>query len=501
MSQEGAVLDKPSEGQEVTQEVQGILGRAVAATKQTAPDRAKALLGNLTKESKAGRLKWNVNVSKSISQAVDEIDRLLSLQLSEVLHAPEFQKLEGSWRGLKYLVDNSDCSSSLKIRVFNAEKKELNKDFVKASEFDQSHVWKKIYESEFGSAGGSPYGIMVGDYEISTHPDDINFVREMSHVAAASFCPFITAPASTMLGLDSWEDINVPRDLRKVMESVEYAAWNQYRESEDSAFVTMTLPRTMIRHPYGAKTSPVESFNYEEFNDEFGNVYHGQVSHDRYCWTNSSYILAAKICNAFNDYGFCTAIRGYENGGRVDELPSYTYIAKSGDLQLKCPTEAPITDRREKELSDLGFLPICHYKNTTKAVFFGAQTNNRPKKYDTPEASANSEISARLPFVLASSRFAHYLKVMARDKIGSFQEVADMQRWMNRWIHNYVNTNEFASASQKARYPLKEAAVKVEEVPGSPGKYHAIVWLRPWMQFEELTASMRLVAELPSAAK
>lgn len=477
-----------------------VLDRAIAATKQTAPDRARDLLETLLSQIKNGRVKWNINVGKTISQAVEEIDRILSMQVSTILHNEHFSRLEGSWRGLHKLVNNAGCSKSLKIRVLNAEKSELVRDFFKASEFDQSTLWKKVYESEFGSPGGTPYGILVGDYTISNAQDDINFVREMSHIAAASFCPFLTAPAPSLLGLESWKDIGAPRDLKKVFDSSEYVAWNSYRQSQDSCFVAMTLPRSMIRMPYDSEMNPIESFQFEEFHDELGLKYTGTVDHDRYCWTNSAYNLAIKMCESFRQYGWCTAIRGYEGGGRVDEQPGHNYISERGDRVLKCPSEVAITDRREKELSDLGFLPLCHYKNTNKSVFFGAQSNNQPKKYDQPDATANAAISARLPYVLATSRFAHFLKVMARDKIGSFQEAGDMERWMNHWILQYVNNNENASQDLKARYPLAEARIKVEEVPGSPGLFHAVAWLRPWMQFEELTTSMRLVAKLPSKA-
>lgn len=445
-----------------------------------------------------GTVKWDKNLSVTINAAIAAIDKVMSKQLAAVMHNEKFQKLEGSWRGMHHLVMNSDTSSQLKIRMLNISKKELSRDLEKAVEFDQSQIFKKIYESEFGTAGGQPYAALVGDFEFSSHPDDISLLSKMSNVAAAGFCPFISAAAPQMFGFDSFTELSKPRDLEKVFDSAEYIQWRSFRESDDSRFVTLAMPRVLARLPYGAATKPVEAFNFEEvtLNDDGR---HTATEHDDYCWMNAAYALGSTLTQAYSEYGWCTSIRGAEGGGKVEGLPSHTFVSDDGDVDQKCPTEIGITDRREAELSKLGFLPLCHYKNTDYAVFFGAQTTQKPKKFDDPDATANAAISARLPYIMATSRIAHFLKVMARDKIGSFMEASEAEEWLNRWINNYVNGSPGASAEMKARYPLAEARVEVKEVPGQPGVYNAVAWMRPWLQMEELTASLRLVANIPKA--
>jgi type VI secretion system protein ImpC len=299
-----------------------------------------------------------------------------------------------------------------------------------------------------------------------------------------------------MFGFDSWSELSKPRDLAKIFETAEYAKWRGFRESEDSRFVSLVMPRVISRVPYGAATKPVEEFAYEEApTNADGSA--KAMEHDEYCWMNAAYVMGARLTDAFAQYGFCTAIRGAEGGGKVTDLPTHTFISDDGDGDAKCPTEIGITDRREAELSNLGFLPLCHYKNTDYAVFFGAQSAQLPKKYDRPDATANAAISARLPYIMATSRFAHFLKVMARDKIGSFMEASDCETWLNRWIQNYVNPMEGAGQEARAKYPLREAKVEVKEIPGKPGAYNAVAYLRPWLQMEELTTSMRMVARIP----
>jgi type VI secretion system protein ImpC len=320
----------------------------------------------------------------------------------------------------------------------------------------------------------------------------------MSNVAAAAFCPFISAADPNLVGLDSWSELSKPRDLEKVFESVEYTRWRSFRDSEDARFTVLTMPRVLARLPYGENTKPVEEFSYEEA----PSGPEGQplaMEHDDYCWMNASYVMGTRLTEAFAKYGWCTAIRGAEGGGKVEGLPAHVFTSDDGDPDLKCPTEIGITDRREAELSKLGFLPLCHYKNTDYAVFFGAQSTQRPKVYDRPEATANAAISARLPYMMATARFAHYLKVMARDKIGSFMEASDCEAWLNRWILNYVNGNPDSGPELKAKFPLAEAKIEVQEIPGQPGAYNAVAWLRPWLQMEELTASLRMVASIPKA--
>ena len=473
-----------------------ILDQAIQATKRTERSRAEEMLKALSDEAMKGTVKWSKNVTRTLKQGMQVIDAALSKQLSAVMHAPEFQKLEGTWRGIHHLVMNSETSTQLKLKVLNVSKRDLFKDLDKAVEFDQSQTYKKLYENEFGTPGGEPYGALIGDYEFTNHPEDLELLSKMSNVAAAAFCPFISAGGPELFGFDKWTELSKPRDLAKIFDSVEYTKWKSFRDSEDARFVTLTMPRVLSRLPYGASTKPVEAFDYEEV--ELGKDGKPKsVQHEKYCWMNASYVLGTRLTDAFSKYGWCTAIRGAEGGGKVEGLPAHVFTADDGDLDLKCPTELAITDRREKEMSDLGFLPLCHYKNTDYAVFFGAQTAQKPKQYDRPEATANAAISARLPYMMATSRFAHYLKVIARDKIGSFMEASDCEKWLNRWINNYVNANPDSGQEMKAKYPLAEAKIEVREIPGKPGSYHAVAWLRPWLQLEELTTSLRMVASIP----
>lgn len=473
-----------------------LLDQAISVTKTAEPDEMQDLLRTLTSEALAGTVTFSKNLTQTFNKAIAAIDEKLSKQLSAIMHHPEFQKLEGSWRGLNYLVKNSETSATLKIRMLNLTKKELHKDLTKAVEFDQSQTFKKIYESEFGTPGGEPYGALIGDYEFGNGTEDLEVLQGMSNVAAASFAPFIAAANSEMFGLSSFTELSKPRDLEKIFESSEYIKWRSFRDSEDSRFVTLAMPRVLARTPYGSKGRQIEEFKFEEAPiDANGTV--SAMTADKFTWMNASYALGERLTSAFSKYGWCVAVRGAEGGGKVENLPSFTFTSDDGDVDQQCPTEIGITDRREAELSKLGFLPLCHYKNTDYAVFFGAQTTQRPKKYDNPDATANAAISARLPYIMATSRFSHYLKVMGRDKIGSFMEVSDCETWLNNWIRNYVNGNKDASAEMKAQYPLAEATVSVKEIPGAPGSYNAVAYLRPWLQMEELTASMRLVARIP----
>jgi type VI secretion system protein ImpC len=477
----------------------GLLDQVVAATRQTEPDRAQDLVKTLVEQALLGTLTFDRNLPRTIEKAVAAIDAKLSAQLNEVMHHPRFLQLEGSWRGLNYLTMNSETGTSLKLRVLNLPKRELMRDLTRAVEFDQSQLFKQIYENEFGTPGGEPYGALIGDYEWTNHPDDVETLRLVSGVAAGAFAPFISAAGAQMFGFENWTELSRPRDLAKIFDTIEYAKWRSFRDSEDSRFVNLVMPRAVARLPYGAATKPVDEFDYEEAPQDGAGAAR-PMQHTEYCWMNAAYVMGARLTEAFAQTGFCVAIRGAEGGGKVENLPFHVFTSDDGDLDAKCPTEIGITDRREFELSNLGFLPLCHYKNTDYAVFFGAQSTQKPKKYDRPEATANAAISARLPYLMATSRFAHYLKVMARDKIGSFMEATDVERWLNRWIQNYVNSNESAGQEMKARFPLREARVEVREIPGRPGSYNAIAYMRPWLQMEELTTSMRLVARIPKAA-
>jgi type VI secretion system protein ImpC len=489
----------PEAAATTTEAAPGLLDQILTNTKQTEPDRAQDLVKTLVEQALAGTVTFDRNLTRTFDKAVKAIDAKMSQQLNAIMHDPKFLKLEGSWRGLHYLVQNSETGTALKLRVLNMTKRELGRDLSRAIEFDQSQLFKKIYENEFGTPGGEPYGALIGDYEWTNHPDDLESLRLVSNIAAGAFAPFISAAGAGMFGFDSWTELSKPRDLAKIFDTVEFAKWRAFRDSEDSRFVNLVMPRVIARLPYGKNTKPLDEFDYEEAPvDARGKAL--AMDHESYCWSNAAYVMGARLTDAFAQTGFCTAIRGAEGGGKVENLPTHVFTSDDGDLDAKCPTEIGITDRREFELSNQGFLPLCHYKNTDYAVFFGAQTTQKPKKYDRPEATANAAISARLPYIMASSRFAHYLKVMGRDKIGSFMEASNVESWLNRWIQNYVNSNVDAGQDMKARFPLREARVEVKEIPGKPGSYNAIAYLRPWLQMEELTTSLRMVASIPQKA-
>jgi type VI secretion system protein ImpC len=428
----------------------------------------------------------------SIERRIAQIDELLSRQLNEIMHHQDVQRLESSWRGLHYLVMNTETGTMLKLRLLNASRSELQKDLEKAVEFDQSQLFKKIYEEEYGTFGGMPYGLLVGDFAFGRHPEDVAFLEKMSNVAAAAHAPFIAAASPRLFDMTSFTELAGPRDLAKIFESAELIKWRSFRESEDSRYVCLTLPRVLMRLPYGPDTRPVEEFDFVEDTD-------GR-DHGKYLWGNPAYALGQRITDAFARYKWCAAIRGVEGGGLVQGLPAHTFRTDDGDIALKCPTEIAITDRREKELNDLGLMSIVHCKGTDYAAFFGGQTANKPKLYNLDAANANARISAMLPYVLSASRFAHYIKAMMRDKIGSFMAREEVASFLNTWIMQYVLGKDDAGHDLKARYPLRDARVDVVEVPGKPGSYKATVFIRPHFQLEELTASIRLVAELPAPA-
>jgi type VI secretion system protein ImpC len=454
---------------------------------------ARDLIGEFVKQVMQGEMVVSKDTELMINARIAQIDRLVSKQLNEVMHAEEFQKLEASWRGLFYLVSQSETGEKLKLKVMNVSKKDLLKDMEKASEFDQSTLFKKIYEEEFGTFGGASFGALIGDYEFGNHPQDMSLIEKVSGVAAAAHAPFIAAASSTMFNLDSYTELGAPRDLAKIFQSVEYAKWKSFRESEDSKYVALALPHVLMRLPYGQASEPTEGFNYEEDVDG--------TDHGKYLWGNAAWTLGTRLTDAFAQYGWTAAIRGVEGGGLVQGLPVHTFKTDEGDVALKCPTEIAITDRREKELADLGFVPLVHCKGTDYAAFFSTQSANKPKAYDSEAANANARLSSQLQYILAVSRFAHYLKSIMRDKIGSFMSRKNVEDYLNRWITNYVVLDDDASADTKARYPLREARVDVVEVPGKPGVYRAVAFLKPHYQLDELSISLRLVANLPPPAK
>ena len=433
------------------------------------------------------------DVIGSIEAIIAEIDQKLTEQVNAIMHHEDFQKLESAWRGLHYLVNNTESDEMLKIRVMNISKKDLGKTLkkFKGTAWDQSPIFKKMYEEEYGQFGGEPYGCLIGDYYFDHSPPDVELLGEMAQVAAASHAPFISAVNPTLMQMDSWQELSNPRDLTKIFQTPEYAAWRSLREADDSRYIGLAMPRFLARQPYGAKSDPVEEFDFEE--DTEG------ADSNKYCWANSAFAMATNINRSFKEYGWCSRIRGIESGGAVEGLPTHTFPTDDGGVDMKCPTEIAISDRREAELASNGFMPLVHKKNSDFAAFIGAQSLQKPAEYDDPDATANANLAARLPYLFASCRFAHYLKCIVRDKVGSFKERADMETWLNNWIGQYVENNPAtATDADKARKPLAGAEVVVEEVEGNPGYYSSKFFLRPHYQLEGLTVSMRLVSKLPS---
>ena len=460
-------------------------------------DRAKEAVENAVKTLAEQALGQTGLISddsiRSIESMIAELDRKMSEQINLILHHEDYQRLESSWRGLHYLINNTETDEMLKIRVMNISKKELHKTLkrYKGVSWDQSPLFKQIYEQEYGQLGGEPYGCLVGDYYFDHTPPDVELLNQMAEISAASHAPFITAPSPSLLNMDSWQELSDPRDLTKIFGTPEYAGWRSLRESDDSRYIGLAMPRFLARLPYGAMTNPVEEFAFEE--DVEG------TDHSRYSWANAAFAMATNINSAFKHYGWCSRIRGVESGGAVEGLPTHTFPTDDGGVDMKCPTEIAISDRREAELAKNGFMPLIHKKNSDFAAFIGAQSLQKPAEYDDPDATANANLAARLPYLFATCRFAHYLKSIVRDKVGSFKERDDMEKWLNSWIMNYVEPSpETASEEDKARKPLAAAEVVVEEVEGNPGYYSSKFFLRPHYQLEGLSVSLRLVSKLPS---
>jgi type VI secretion system protein ImpC len=460
----------------------------------TAKREVEGAVRTLAQQALASTQLISSDVVQSITAMIGQIDKKMSEQINAIMHHPDFQQLEGAWRGLHYLVSNSETDTMLKIRVCNVSKKELHKTLkrYKGAAWDQSPIFKKLYEEEYGTLGGEPFGCLVGDYYFDHSPQDVELLGEMAKVSAAGHAPFLAAAAPTVFQMESWQELSNPRDLTKIFQIPEYAGWRSLRESDDARYIGLTMPRFLARTPYGAKTNPVEEFDFEE--DANG------PDAKKYTWANSAYAMAVNINRSFKTYGWCSRIRGIESGGSVEGLPTHTFPTDDGGVDMKCPTEIAISDRREAELAKNGFMPLVYKKNTDFAAFIGAQSLHKPAQYDDPDATANAALAARLPYLFATCRFAHYLKCIVRDKIGSFKEADDMQRWLQNWIIQYVDGDPTHSTeATKARRPLAGAEVIVEPVEGNPGYYASKFFLRPHYQLEGLTVSLRLVSKLPSA--
>ncbi|KPK76882.1 MAG: EvpB family type VI secretion protein [Phycisphaerae bacterium SM23_30] len=474
-------------------EFEGLLKKEFKPKGKQAQEAIQQAVQTLAEQALAETRFISDDAVKTIESIVAEIDRKMSEQINMIMHHADFQALEGSWRGLNYLVNNTETDETLKIRVMNISKKDVAKTLkkFKGVAWDQSPLFKKIYENEYGSPGGEPYGCLVGDYDFDHSAPDVEILNGMAQIAAAAHAPFISAAAPSLMNMDTWQELSNPRDLTKIFQTAEYAPWRSLRDSEDARYIGLTMPRFLARLPYGADINPVDEFDFEE--DTAG------AEHSKYLWSNSAYTMATNVTNSFKMYGWCSQIRGVESGGMVEGLPCHTFPTDDGGVDMKCPTEIAITDRREAELAKNGLMPLSHWKNTDYAVFVGAQSLQKPTEFDDPDASANAQLAARMPYLFATCRFAHYLKCIVRDKIGTFKERVDMENWLNKWITQYVTSDPSASDEVKAQYPLAAAEVVVEDVEGDPGYYSAKFYLRPHYQLEGLTVSLRLVSKLPSA--
>ncbi|QNQ57869.1 type VI secretion system contractile sheath large subunit [Pantoea sp. MT58] len=469
-----------------------IIDNTQAIRRESDRSKLRSQLDSFLSEVATGAVVVSNDLVGSIEERITVIDALLSAQISKIMQAPAFQKMESSWRGLQKLVQSS-VTENTKVRVLNCTKKELIRDFKSASDFDQSVLFKSVYESEYGTFGGEPYSAFVGDFEFDAMPEDLYLLEQISHVAAAAHAPLLTAADAGMFGMNNFQEMPRPRDLGKLFDTSDYIRWRSFRQSDDARYVGLTLPRVIGRLPYGAKTTPVEMFNFEEKIDE-------SREGASYLWINAAYELAGRMISAFEDHGWCAAIRGVEGGGLVKSMPVYNYISHTGEKVLQCPTEVAISDRREKELADLGFIPLVYCKGTDYAAFFAVQSANKPRKYDSNLANANARLSNQLQYIMTTSRFAHYLKSIVRDKVGSFMSRTECQNFLQNWINQYVVGSDNVGLHIKASHPLREARIEVVDVPGCPGSYRAVAYLRPHFQLEGLTMSLRLVAELPASA-
>jgi type VI secretion system protein ImpC len=472
-----------------------LLDRALQATVQTPTDTAKELLSVLTSQAMEGSMVWDQNVGVTIRNAVAEIDKLMSKQMSAIMQNKKFQQLEGSWRGVQKVVREAEIGKAQKIKLVDYSKEELLEQFEDAPAVDRSPLFEALYQDEFGTAGGEPYGVLIGDYYFGYADEDVALLTYMAETAAACHAPFIAAAGSEMFEYKTFESFAEGRPVGAGFDSPTYASWNGFRDSDESRYVTLTLPSTLARLPYGANGGKAKSFDYHELEtDVDGNQ--RPKNNSELVWSNAAYEMCLKMNQAFTAFGWCTAIRGLENGGKVEQLPNLTFKSDAGDVKQACPVEVNLTDEREKELSDLGFLPLVHYKNTSHAVFIGSQTAQRPKTYVDRDATANAAISSRLPYIMAASRIAHYLKVMGRDMLGSNLEAGDIKTDLQAWIDQYTNAGAMGNA-ERSRTPLAESTIDVIEQPGKPGAYSAVAYLRPWLQLEELTTSVRMVTKIP----
>jgi type VI secretion system protein ImpC len=431
---------------------------------------------------------------RTIDKIIEVLDKKLTDQVNQIMHDPHFQAVEGTWRGLHYLVTKTVVSTQLKIKVMDMAKDELSDqmDNYEGAIFDQSPLFKTVYEQAIGTANAEPFACLVGDYHFDHSPTDVKTLKGVAKIAAAAHAPFIAGAGPKLFGMKDWTEINKPPRLDSLQDNNFYAPWRSFRDSEDARYIGLAMPRFVSRYPYGAETKKVKEFNFEEDT--------AAGDHSKYTWSNSAYAMAACITRAQFFDGFCTRIRGHNSGGMVAGLPAHTFQTDARGIQTKCPTEVSITERREKELADLGLMPLIHWQSTDYGVFVGAQSVQKPKQYegvDGKMATANANLSARLPYIFACARFAHYLKRMVYESVGMYTTRQELEGWLQEWINGYVEKREDASQDARAKRPLREALVTVEEDPENPGYYGATFKLAPHIQLEGVSCMLSLVASLP----
>jgi type VI secretion system protein ImpC len=475
-------------------EFAALLNREFKPKSARAREAVEAAVHTLAQQALSNTTLISDDSLRSIEAMIAAIDAKLTEQVNLIIHSEDFLTLEGAWRGLHHLVNNTETDETLKIKVMNISKKEVGRTLKKfrGTAWDQSPLFKRVYDEEYGQFGGEPFGLLVGDYQFDHSPQDVQLLADMAQIAASAHAPFIAAAAPTVMQMDSWEELSNPRDLTKIFQTPEYAAWRSLRESDDARYIGLAMPRFLARLPYGAKTEPVDEFAFEE------DVTKQEGDGEKFAWCNSAYAMATNITRAFKLYGWCSNIRGVESGGAVEGLPAYTFPDADGGVAMKCPTEIAIPDRREAELAKNGFMPLIFKKNSDFAAFIGAQSLQKPQEYDDPAATANANLAARLPYLFATCRFAHFLKCMVRDKIGSSRTKAQLKEWLESWLMTYVDGSPNTSSDEyKATHPLAEAAVEIEENEENPGYYRAKFFLKPHYQLEGLTVSLRLVSRMP----
>ncbi len=475
-------------------EFSSILKQNFKPRSDTAAKEVENAVGTLVREALSDESVIADDILDTIDAMIAKLDEKLSAQVNEIIHHAEYQKLESSWRGLAYTVNNSETDASLKVQVMNISKQELDRELrmFPGAKWDQSPLFKKIYEAEFGQLGGQPFGALIGDFYFDHSSSDVRLLRDLGKIAASAHAPFIAAAAPTLLGMDSWNELGNPRDLSTLFDTPDYAGWNSLRDSENSRYLAITMPRVLARSPYGQNGDPVDEFNFEEATDGHEGKH--------YAWMNAAHAMAVNINRAHKEYGWTVQIRGVQSGGEVTGLPVHNFDTGDGSTDMKCPTEFAISDRREGELSKSGLISLVHRKNTDRAAFIGAQTLYRPKKYQDEQATASDNVSSRLPYIFAVSRFSHYLKCMVRDMIGSNKEREQLQRELQSWISGYVHgAPQNASERDKALLPLAAAKVEVIADEENPGYYVGRFFLRPHFQLEGMDIGMSLVSKLPGA--